>query len=88
MEAFKLQTTIRKNINVLQQMMGCFKKDLTAEEKQELLEIIERYRNDAIPLIVPVTLINHFVRKYHQPYLEKQTYLNPHPIALQLRNHV
>ena len=69
-------------------MMGYFKKDLNADEKQELLEIIERYRAGVIPLIVPVTLINHFVRKYREPYLEKQTYLNPHPIALQLRNHV
>jgi uncharacterized protein YbgA (DUF1722 family) len=65
-------------------MMGFFKKDLNADEKQELLEIIQRYREGTIPLIVPVTLFNHFVREYHQPYLEKQTYLNPHPIALQL----
>ena len=88
MEALKLKTTTAKNVNVLQHMIGYFKKDLTADEKQELLEIIERYRSGIIPLIVPVTLINHFVRKYRQPYLEKQTYLNPHPIALQLRNHV
>jgi uncharacterized protein YbgA (DUF1722 family) len=36
---------------------------------------------------VPVTLLNHYVRKYKQPYLSRQVYLNPHPIALQLRNH-
>ena len=68
-------------------MMGYFKRDLVADEKQELLEIIKQYHAGIIPLIVPVTLINHFVRKYRQPYLEQQTYLNPHPIALQLRNH-
>jgi uncharacterized protein YbgA (DUF1722 family)/uncharacterized protein YbbK (DUF523 family) len=88
MDALKLKTTIRKNVNVLQHMTGYFKKDLAADEKQELIEIIERYHEGLITLIVPVTLINHFVRKYRQPYLEKQTYLNPHPIALQLRNHV
>ena len=88
MDALKLKTTIKKNVNVLQHMMGYFKKELTADEKQELLEIIDRYRSGVIPLIVPVTLINHFVRKYREPYLEKQTYLNPHPISLQLRNHV
>jgi len=88
MDALKLKTTFRKNVNVLQHMMGFFKKELTADEKQELLEIIQKYHEGAIPLIVPVTLFNHFVRKYHQPYLEKQTYLNPHPIALKLRNHV
>ena len=40
-----------------------------------------------IPLIVPVTLINHYARKYREEYLLQQVYLNPHPIALQLRNH-
>jgi uncharacterized protein YbgA (DUF1722 family)/uncharacterized protein YbbK (DUF523 family) len=88
MQALKLKATVRKNANVLQHLMGYFKKQLSPDEKQELLEIIQQYRSGYVPLIVPVTLINHFVRKYKQPYLSKQTYLNPHPIALQLRNHV
>jgi uncharacterized protein YbgA (DUF1722 family)/uncharacterized protein YbbK (DUF523 family) len=88
LEGLKLKTTVRKNANVLQHLMGYFKKHLSPDEKQEILEIIQQYRAGHIPLIVPVTLINHFVRKYQQPYLLKQTYLNPHPIALQLRNHV
>jgi uncharacterized protein YbgA (DUF1722 family)/uncharacterized protein YbbK (DUF523 family) len=87
MEALKLKTTVKKNVNVLQHLMGYFKKQLTADEKQEILEIIQQYRSGYIPLIVPVTLINHYVRKYEQPYLEKQVYLNPHPIDLKLRNH-
>jgi uncharacterized protein YbgA (DUF1722 family) len=86
-EALKLKTTIKKNINVLQHMMGYFKKQLSADEKRELLETIEQYRNEYIPLIVPVTLLKHYVRKYDQPYLKQQLYLNPHPIELKLRNH-
>jgi uncharacterized protein YbgA (DUF1722 family)/uncharacterized protein YbbK (DUF523 family) len=88
MAALKLKTTAKKNSNVLQHMMGYFKKDLSSDEKQEILEIIQQYREGYVPLIVPVTLMNHFIRKYKQPYLGMQTYLNPHPIALQLRNHV
>ena len=88
MEALKLKATIRKNSNVLFHLMGYFKRKLSVDEKKEALELIEQYRNGYIPLIVPVTLINHYVRKYKQPYLLLQTYLNPHPIALQLRNHV
>jgi len=53
-----------------------------------LLEVIDHYRQEYIPLIVPMTLINHYVRKYDQPYLKQQVYLNPHPLELQLRNHV
>jgi uncharacterized protein YbgA (DUF1722 family)/uncharacterized protein YbbK (DUF523 family) len=88
MEALKLKTTIRKNTNVLQHLMGYFKKQLSGDEKQELLEIFDQYRSEYVPLIVPITLINHYVRKYDQPYLKQQTYLNPHPLELKLRTHV
>jgi uncharacterized protein YbgA (DUF1722 family)/uncharacterized protein YbbK (DUF523 family) len=88
MAALRLKATVKKNVNVLQHMMGYFKKDLTGDEKQELLEILGYYRKGYVPLIVPVTLINHFVRKYDQPYLKEQYYLRPHPVELQLRNHV
>jgi uncharacterized protein YbgA (DUF1722 family) len=88
LEALRLKTTTRKNVNVLQHMLGYFKKDLSADEKQELLEVIERYHRQLIPLVVPLTLFLHFVRKYDQPYLRQQTYLNPHPVELQLHNHV
>jgi uncharacterized protein YbgA (DUF1722 family) len=88
MEALRLKTTFKKNMNVLQHIMGYFKKQLSPDEKQELIEIIQQYRQEHVPLIVPVTLLNHYVRKYKQPYLAQQIYLNPHPIALKLRNHV
>jgi uncharacterized protein YbgA (DUF1722 family)/uncharacterized protein YbbK (DUF523 family) len=88
MEALQLKTTPKKNANVLQHMMGYFKDQLSPDEKQELLEIIELYRNEYLPLIVPITLIKHYVRKYDESYLREQVYLNPHPIELQLRNHV
>ncbi|KPK15643.1 MAG: hypothetical protein AMK69_27260 [Nitrospira bacterium SG8_3] len=87
LEALRLKTTIKKNANVLQHMMGYFKKELSADEKQELLEIIGLYREVYVPLIVPITLMNHYIRKYDQPYLKEQYYLQPHPIELQLRNH-
>lgn len=87
-KSLRLKTTIKKTVNVVQHMMGFFKKQLTKDEKQELLEIIESYRRELIPLIVPITLFNHYVRKYQQPYLANQTYLHPHPSELKLRNHV
>ena len=88
LEALNLKSTPKKNANVLQHMMGYFKKDLSSDEKQELLDVINNYRTGLLPLIVPITLINHYVRKYDQHYLKDQVYLNPHPIELQLRNHV
>jgi uncharacterized protein YbgA (DUF1722 family) len=88
MEALKTKTTPKKNANVLMHMMGYFREELSSDEKKELLEVIENYRQEVIPLIVPITLIQHYVRKYDQPYLKEQVYLHPHPLELQLRNHV
>ncbi len=86
MQALSLSATIKKNVNVLQHMAGYFKKLLNRDEKEELQEIIEQYRLNYTPLIVPIALVNHYVRKYDQEYLKIQYYLHPHPIELKLRN--
>jgi len=87
MESLQLKITPKKNANVLMHTMGYLREQLTSDRKQELLEAIDRYRKEYIPLIVPITLLNHYVRKFHQPYLKQQVYLTPHPLELLLRNH-
>jgi uncharacterized protein YbgA (DUF1722 family)/uncharacterized protein YbbK (DUF523 family) len=87
LECLKMKTSFKKNTNVLQHMLGYFKNMLTPDEKEEMLEIINQYRQGLLPLIVPITLLQHYVRKYDEPYLKSQTYINPHPIELKLRNH-
>ena len=88
LEALRLKTTIKKHYNVMLHMLGYFRKDLSADEKQELLEVMGHYKEQLVPLVVPLTLFRHFVRKYDQPYLAQQSYLNPHPVELKLCNHV
>lgn len=88
MVALALIATVKKNTNVLEHLAGYFKKQLSSDEKQELKEWIERYHTGLVPLMVPLTLINHYARKYQELYLLEQVYLNPHPHELMLRNHV
>ncbi len=88
MKALALHATVKKNTNVLQHIMGYFKQQLTTEEKAELLEIIVQYHDGLLPLVVPVTLLRHYINKYNQQYLKEQVYLAPHPAQLMLRNHV
>ncbi len=88
LEALRLKTTVKKNYNVLQHVMGYFRKQLTPDEKQELMEVMDHYKQALVPLVVPLTLLRHYVRKYDQPYLREQTWLNPHPTDLKLHNHV
>jgi uncharacterized protein YbgA (DUF1722 family)/uncharacterized protein YbbK (DUF523 family) len=87
MTALKQKATVRKNVNVLQHMFGYFKKQLDDFEKREMLAVIENYRQALIPLIVPLTLLKHYIDKFRQPYLREQYYLDPHPLELKLRNH-
>ena len=87
MTALKLRATVKKHVNVLSHVQGYFKKLLTADEKQEAVELISSYQQGLVPLIVPITLLNHYVRKYDEKYLKQQLYLNPHPAELKLRNH-
>jgi uncharacterized protein YbgA (DUF1722 family)/uncharacterized protein YbbK (DUF523 family) len=87
MEALRQKTTTRKQLNVLQHLIGYFRREVTADEKRELLEVLDQYARGHLPLIVPVTLLRHYVRKYDQPYLKQQHYLAPHPLELALRNH-
>ena len=79
--------TRRRHTNVLQHMAGYFKKRLDAASKAELQSTIDDYRRGLIPLIVPVTLLQHHVRVHHVEYLMGQLYLQPHPKELMLRNH-
>lgn len=88
MKALTLNATASKNCNVLQHIMGYFKKELSPAEKSELLEVIEQYRHSLVPLVVPLTLMKHYITKYGQEYLQQQHYLSPHPAELMLRNHV
>jgi len=87
MQAMQTLPAINTHVNVLMHLMGFFKKNLTSDEKQELLNVISQFKESLIPLIVPITLINHYVRKYEESYLARQYYLNPHPLELKLRNH-
>ena len=88
MEALAVLTPRRRHVNVLQHMFGYFKKSLDPESRRELLGLIDDYRSGLVPIIVPITLFRHHMRRFDVTYLEGQTYLEPHPKELMLRNHV
>jgi uncharacterized protein YbgA (DUF1722 family)/uncharacterized protein YbbK (DUF523 family) len=88
MEALSIVANVKQHANVLQHMMGYFSRELSPGERQELIEVIGDFRRQWVPLIVPVTLIRHYVKKYAVAYLDNQVYLAPGPKELMLRNHV
>jgi uncharacterized protein YbgA (DUF1722 family)/uncharacterized protein YbbK (DUF523 family) len=88
MAALRRQATTRKHTNVLQHAQGHLKRLCTPDERAELSDVIDEFRRGLVPLIVPITLLRHHVRRHGVEYLSGQTYLEPHPRELMLRNHV
>ena len=88
MAALTVVATPKRHTNVLQHMVGYLKDTLDRESKAELLAAVEDYRRELVPLIVPITLLRHYVRIHNIEYLAGQVYLDPHPRELMLRNHV
>ena len=88
MEGLAVLATAKKHANVLDHLMGYFSDRLSAAERRELVELIRDFRGQLMPLVVPITLIHHYVRKFDVDYLAAQMYLAPNPKELMLRNHV
>ncbi len=75
-----------QHTNVLHHLLGYVSHAMTADDRAELVDTIARYQQGYVPLIVPLTLLNHHFRKHPHPYIKRQHYLNPHPQELMLRN--
>jgi uncharacterized protein YbgA (DUF1722 family)/uncharacterized protein YbbK (DUF523 family) len=88
MEGLRVRATRRKHANVLQHLAGYLKKVLDSEDRAEIASTIDDYRHGLVPLVVPLTLLKHHFRRHPVGWVLGQTYLNPYPAELMLRNHV
>ncbi|HEY3356836.1 MAG TPA: DUF523 and DUF1722 domain-containing protein [Polyangia bacterium] len=88
MAALGQRLTARKITDVLTHMAGHLRGALSAAERQELRGLIGQYHDRLVPLVAPLTLLKHHVRKHGVEYLARQVFLDPHPVELMLRNHV
>jgi uncharacterized protein YbgA (DUF1722 family) len=88
MEGLRVRATTRKHVNVMQHIVGYLRGHVAPAERDDILAVIEDYRRELVPLIVPMTLLRHYVRRHGLAYIADQVYLSPHPKELMLRNHV
>jgi uncharacterized protein YbgA (DUF1722 family) len=88
MKALRTVATTGRHANVLEHMLGYFKDTLDQGDRAELLASIQTYAAGQVPLVVPLTLLAHHIRRHDVAYLAGQVYLSPHPAELMLRNHV
>jgi uncharacterized protein YbgA (DUF1722 family)/uncharacterized protein YbbK (DUF523 family) len=88
MSALRVKATVRKHVNVLNHLVSHFKTKLRPAERTELNGVIEDYHRGLVPLVVPLTLVKHYVILHDIAYIRNQVYLHPHPKELMLRNRV
>lgn len=88
METLKKVATNNNHANVLQHLMGYVKHELDSHSKQELVALIEQYRQGRVPLIAPLTLLRHHLKRHPNAYIDRQVYMEPHPQELMLRNFI
>ncbi len=88
MACLKIVATRGNHVNVLQHIQGYLKRVLDSDDKKELVEIIESYRQGNVPLIVPLTLLRHHFRKQPDPFIDGSYYMTPHPAELSLLNEI
>lgn len=86
MNTLAIKTTTKKNYDVLQHILGFLKKHLTKDQKANIIDVLNQYYRGIIPLIVPITLLRHYIEVFDIPYIKDQYYLSPHPMELSLRN--
>lgn len=86
MGGLKKPASRKRHTNVLMHIMGFFKNQLSGDDKQEMLDLLAAYRLGQLPLIVPITMLKHHLRRNPHPYIEQQYYMNPYPEELMLRN--
>ena len=86
MELLRQRATRNRHVNVLQHLSGYLRARLDREDRAELHDSIQSYQRGDVPLVVPMTMLQHHFRRHPHPYIERQVYLQPHPRELRLRN--
>jgi uncharacterized protein YbgA (DUF1722 family)/uncharacterized protein YbbK (DUF523 family) len=86
MEALRRPARRSAQTNVLQHIAGYLSDALDAGDRQELAETIDAYRRHELPIIAPLTLLRHHLRRLPDAHLERQRYLEPRPRPLTTRH--
>ena len=88
MSALKKRASRGDHVNVLQHIQGYLRDHLDTDDRAELVDALQRYRLGQLPLIVPITLLNHHFRKHPNDYISRSWYMHPYPPQMSLQNHI
>ena len=76
MAGLKKPSSRGKHTNVLEHILGYFKRDLDVHDKSEMRQLIDAYRAGELSREVPLTMLKHYLRKFPSHYVNQQYYLS------------
>ena len=80
--------TRKGHTNVLQHLKGYLKRQLSQEQSRDIDAKIVQYRNNIVPLVVPLSLLKHQFSMLNNSYINQQSFINLYPQELGLHNHI
>jgi uncharacterized protein YbgA (DUF1722 family) len=86
--ALATPATRKNHTNTLQHILGYLKRSTSSEARSSINDTIHKYRQGEIPLVVPLTLLKHYLDQYGDSYIRAQRYLRPYPESMSLRNDI
>ena len=79
---FKKRARYTSNINMLMHVMGYFKSDVTSNEKEHFLSLLETYRQKKIPLSALTSVLFSWATRFNNRYLLNQSLFSSFPMEL------
>ncbi|HYW75813.1 MAG TPA: DUF523 and DUF1722 domain-containing protein [Gammaproteobacteria bacterium] len=82
MQALSRPARIPHHVNVLQHLMGYLRDQLDREDRAEIADTIEQFREGLLPWVAVRMLLRHHFRRHPDEWVNRQVYLEPYPDEL------
>lgn len=81
-KAFSRKPSKKSKVNTLMHAFGYVSRSLNKKEKEHFLNLLEKYKNDMVPYLVPFEMLKSFIYRTENEYLTSQHFFNPYPEEL------
>lgn len=79
MQALDKPANRNSHTNTLLHILGYLKKSVPSIARQNIVDVIYKYKEGITPLATPLSLLTHYLAQYGSGYINAQRYLDPYP---------
>jgi len=82
MHALSRPARTPRHVNVMQHLLGYLRDQLDRDDRAEIADTIEKFREGLLPWIAVRMLLRHHFRRHPDAWVNRQVYLEPYPDEL------